>query len=125
MCHNENLVQGTTEHVPPPPLLMGVWWLIRQIWFIHENSEGPGESAHLSLTRAFVLEPKPHVLTQMSFFLTFFASREGYGDLHICLVQSEPSSQFKNIVLAQMAIQCYFVQAANALASLHICTGLP
>ena len=28
-------------------------------------------------------------------------------------------------VLARMAIYCYFVLAAKALASLHICTGLP
>ena len=28
-------------------------------------------------------------------------------------------------VMAQMAIECHFVRAAKALASLHICTGLP
>ena len=28
-------------------------------------------------------------------------------------------------VVPQMAIECHFVRAANDLASLHICTGLP
>ena len=45
------------------------------------NSEGSGESAHLSLTRAYVSEPKPHVLAQMSFFKLFcYTSREVYGE---------------------------------------------
>ena len=39
------------------------------------------------------------------------------ASLHICFVLSGPSSQ--------MAIECHFVRAAKALASLHICTGLP
>ena len=43
--------------------------------------------------------------------------REAMASLHICLVLSGPSSQ--------MAIECHFVRAAKALASLHICTGLP
>ena len=39
------------------------------------------------------------------------------ASLHICLGLSGPSSQ--------TAIECHFVQVAKALASLHICTGLP
>ena len=39
------------------------------------------------------------------------------ASLNICLVLSGHSSQ--------MAIECHFVRAAKALASLHICTGLP
>ena len=39
------------------------------------------------------------------------------SSLNICLVLSWHSSQ--------MAIECHFVRAAKALASLHICTGLP
>ena len=39
------------------------------------------------------------------------------ASLHICSVLSGPSSQ--------IAIECHFVRAVKALASLHICTGLP
>ena len=35
------------------------------------------------------------------------------------------SPRHSSHVAAQMAIECHFVQAAKALASLHICTGLP
>ena len=51
------------------------------------------------------------------------------ASLHICLVESKPVVKAfvtvqKSHVMAQMAIECHFVRAAKALASLHICTGL-
>ena len=78
-----------------------------------------GKSARLSFAWAFVTEPKPHVLAQMPvlYYLCEQRRKSMSSRLHICFVLSGPSSQ--------MAIECHFVRAVKALASLHICTGLP
>ena len=64
-----------------------------------------------------VIVPKPHVLAQMPvLYYLYEHRRKDVASPHICFVLSGPSSQ--------MAIECHFVRAAKALASLHICTGL-
>ena len=78
MFYNEILVQGTREQVPPAPRECA--GSNGKFCFIHVSSEGSGESAHLSLARAFAINPKPHVLAQISFFILLYASRKGYGE---------------------------------------------
>ena len=56
--------RGTREQVTP--------WVQRANY---ANSESSGESAHLSLAWAYVSEPKPHVLAQMSFFKLFLCEQ--------------------------------------------------
>ena len=58
--------RGTRKQVP-----LGVCWLKGKFGFNHANSEGSGAWAYVS-------EPKPHVLAQLSFFKLFNTSREVY-----------------------------------------------
>ena len=81
MCHNEILAQGKREQVPTSP-----WERADSkgnFGFIHMNSEGSGESTHLSLVWNFVTEPKPHVLAQMSVLMR---AEKPMTSLHTCLV---------------------------------------
>ena len=58
------------------------------------------------------------------FWVSFMRTGDGFGEsAHLLgLVLAFVTVQSSHAV-AQMAIECHFVQAAKALASLHICTG--
>ena len=64
--------------------------------------------------------------THLLFWGVIHANSDGFGEsAHLLgLVRAFVPVQ-NSYVVAQMAIECNFVRAAKALASLHICTGLP
>ena len=76
--------------------------------------------SHPSMQFVIVIFPNH---TQLLYLGVIHANRYGFGEsahllglvLAIVLVQN-------SYVVAQMAIECQFVRAAEALASLHICT---
>ena len=64
--------------------------------------------------------------TNFLFLGVIHANSDGFGESAqllglVCAFVTVQNSY----VVAQMAIECQFVRAAKALASLHICTGLP
>ena len=64
--------------------------------------------------------------TDLLFLGVIHANSDGFGEsAHLLgLVRAFVTVQNSNVV-AQMVIECQFVRAAKALASLHICTCLP